>query len=1024
MQFQRSSGDNEVKFKITHCRQQRRRGNARDLTVERTVPSSSGLDYNDLAVERTAPTGSEEVQHEADGQLEECEIQNARIKGLSCALEAHGHRIVMYPENDGNCVASSLAGIHNLDIEIVKQKIGQQQWPSLSSLKPLLADNGVLPTPTVVFEYRQWKWKWHFIQENTQERLSDLSLGGQAMGIAVIADSGCKRSRNRAHAFVFEQLKQKERSDPPREVCLPVEKTKQIVVKTPVVQNQINEGVVTTKVSQDLETIEVDGFKIPKSIIYAVRCRSAGQILDEWYLESLKAEIRRLLLESKIKDINGIHEKFWIILKDTYVQQIRCQPQREELAIMNSTRYWLKFKRVTLSTYINYFNRIPSDHWVMPNIGRFIQFSMICALGSLTVKNPSFIPRSLMRIVTTPLVIKAVSVGFAFGLYCKVASFVSKIYHVATDDDVLVGGCDCMTKSIAVDCSMCRIVGQNCRCGNPKWNYTDRFCSACLYPANTLTSHVIQNQVCELTTRATLIPLPRCVTLSVEPVTPVGKTMRADAKIEQYKPARQCQRSNRRGLHLVSWATARSMPIRTRVTTDAMESALKYRALSDVPKPDPHEWEKLITFWRSGMEHEVFGELPDLKCIAYKDWNRRFPPRRQKQHDDGKQLYAIQGGKIYPRQYRTKAFVKVEKLLKGARFGPEAYVPRPIQGFEEIVNVNIGPFMFSVTLWLKRVLSFGSRVVFASGMNAEKMGKIFDGIPSGYSWMMDDFSQYDSTEGEECFQFFYDFCMRIGMKKYPNVAECLAEQFKTHGTTRQGHRYSVPYTMKSGAANTSCQNSLMNIISHLYCLHKQNRGVSLIYLIDNLHIVVNGDDNVLAVSKNISLDIQQLKEDMKLLGFVAKPEVCTKHTFTFCGMRPWPTHTGIVMGPDFERHAPKIGWALDKPQDPDSWMSGVLNGYWNTSQHVPFFRHLIRSLKKLYPGEEKSNLGSAKDQVLAIHQPHDVCDETWQMCFEVYGITKDMEEQFGKDLEQVRCRTGILTHPALRVLLPEPGVAP
>ncbi len=985
----------------------------------------------DLAVERTAPTKPEEVWNMRVGG-------HASIEGLEKALRPLGFEIIYNPPNDGYCVRRSVAVFHSCSFEDTLEVFGKNRNPKVRDFKQFLL-SGRFATPTVHFGYTKGKWGWTLLDTTQWHGLVDLDFdGAEILGIVSAVQYGNRRTSDMAHCVVIRKSKGKEKGDifagltdvPSSSASHTVSKqcanvsTVQLVkpLNVPVKDiDKLSEVSFKSKDSIKEDSFEiVNGEKVPSSIVYALRCRTAGMVIDEWSIASVREETKRLFLELKTKVPHGIQRKIWAAQTDALVdEQLRAQPQRELFVRAISTRRWLKLQpcvwRSWISTldHINYYNRVHTEHWnyVQP---KFIGFAAVMFGIWITKQYPKVLTWTLwttLRWLPT-LVCRATFVFGAYCLYNKLLTWVC----MSREDSIRVGGCDCHTKSIAVDCSLCRVIGPNCRCGRPKWNFKDRFCSVCSQPANPLVPHVVANEVCEISSSKVILPLPRCVTFSVDPIPPI-KQMRKDAKLEMYKPARQCQRSNRRGLHLVGWATARAMPLRTQVTVRAMETALKCRALAEVPQPSATEWHFLRKFWDEA-EPVVFGELPDLKAIKYDLWNKRFPARRQRQHDEGRSLLTIQGGIIHPRQFRTKAFVKVEKLLKGARFGPESYAPRPIQGFEEIVNVCLGPFMYGLTLWLKRRLK--ARVVYASGMNSEQMGKVFHAIPDSHIWMMDDFSQYDSTEGEECFKFFYDFCSRLGIGKYPMAAKCLKQQFETQGTTRQGHRYSVPYTMKSGAANTSCQNSLMNIVSHLYCIHKQNRYMPIVELLDKVHVVVNGDDNVLAVDPSLNLSLSELKQDMSMLGFVAKPFPCNKHTFTFCGMRPWPVVGGIVMGPDFERHVPKLGWALDKPEDPDAWLSGVLNGYWDTSQHVPFLRHVIRRLKVLYPGEHRSSLGSVKDHMFKIQKGYMTCDETWVMCQEVYGVTKEMEEQFGRDLDRVWEPTGMLVHPALRVLIPGP----
>jgi len=574
--------------------------------------------------------------------------------------------------------------------------------------------------------------------------------------------------------------------------------------------------------------------------------------------------------------------------------------------------------------------------------------------------------------------------------------------------------CQCTKKGVNSSCGVCYKADRMCECGLPKWSTLEKTCRLCIAGLRgTLHSFVAMNHGaashCNLVASA-----PRFVTLSVDPYCEF-KRLKPGAEIKNGDTSGSQQRVSWRGLFVVAWVFLQCMPLRTNPTYGAMYLALRNRACADTPPPSKMQWKRVMQFWKENKSRilgKKNGKIPKVHPTPFDVWNCRFPARRQKEHTAAWHGYLHGRWHLDKTKLLNKAHVKIEKLLKVTPDGPEDFAPRCIQAFTSEANVLLGPFAHAVSAYVKKRLASGS-LLFGAGMNAEVMGAAFASIPDDYVCMEDDFSLYDSTEGEEAFKLFFQIMDDFGIRRYSDVRKVLHAQLKTYGTTRQGLRYSVPATMKSGSSTTSLQNSLLNLITHLFVVCEIT-GKTCAEVLEHVKIIVNGDDNVLAYPQSWKgLTPTRIKQEFEVLGLVAKPVRKTKRTVVFCASRPWPVKGGgCVMGPDFARHAGKIGLSLLDPGDADAWMGGVLKGYKNVSLHVPFWRALWLSLTAKYPtGSER--LPQHRHQLA--EKSYETCQATWDMVSEVYGLTAADEAELFALFESLP-RTALVSHPALAVL--------
>lgn len=294
--------------------------------------------------------------------------------------------------------------------------------------------------------------------------------------------------------------------------------------------------------------------------------------------------------------------------------------------------------------------------------------------------------------------------------------------------------------------------------------------------------------------------------------------------------------------------------------------------------------------------------------------------------------------------------------------GVEPYVPRLIQAFHPIANLMYNAFILSIHNFFK--LWWRGPICYAAGLNAITMGAWFAELSNGshnygdydaqWDLFENDFSVYDSTQSDRTHRLMISICDRLGLR-FDLLARSCKKMMSTtgRGATRYRQRYQTPRQMvgmSSGAGDTTTQNTIINVLSHFYVVHKQH-GLSWVEFTSSVRMIAMGDDNVLAIRKHLPLDTQRAVNDFAELGFVAKLKQVDFVNVRFCGSRPTPAivdgkHT-LVMCQTLGRLGPKLAVSCFPQPDYSGWLGSNARAVWPIQQCTPGFSGLLAPFMEL-----------------------------------------------------------------------------
>jgi hypothetical protein len=222
---------------------------------------------------------------------------------------------------------------------------------------------------------------------------------------------------------------------------------------------------------------------------------------------------------------------------------------------------------------------------------------------------------------------------------------------------------------------------------------------------------------------------------------------------------------------------------------------------------------------------------------------------------------------------------------------------------------------------------------------------------SGVDYIMieDDFSAYDSTQGEGAhnleMKFYNDILEKTSLdanlKK--NIRVTLNNQNHTNGVGRC-YKYSVPFTRKSGDQNTSVGNTTINFFVHYSAIQEWNlrHDKKLGGRVNDFKMLGLGDDNLMAVA--IHKDWLQ-----EFMGFVEKfiqdlglkPKLACNVFPSYCSSYFMPVvlrdgSDSYVLAPAATKALTKMGWTLNSV----SRKVGTTNRIWGNLHGIAAFKHL------------------------------------------------------------------------------------
>jgi len=255
------------------------------------------------------------------------------------------------------------------------------------------------------------------------------------------------------------------------------------------------------------------------------------------------------------------------------------------------------------------------------------------------------------------------------------------------------------------------------------------------------------------------------------------------------------------------------------------------------------------------------------------------------------------------------------------------------------------PYLLALSIWVKRFAKLFAEMyrpfvdresyfIYGGGMNAEAMGVLFTealwryGVPA---FIEIDYTRFDRCVGVSALE--YEFATYRACGVPDTWLRLLRLQLSTVGSHRKHKiQYSVPGTRKSGTANTSIGNTIINF------------GMARHYMelcgITRYTMFAMGDDNLIILNK---ADLPKnmcglIVGEAAKFGFQAKPLVRDFYlSATFCSGRFWPVAGGgHVFGPKIMRILGKSFYQnADSHVDPRRYRELVEQSLYCNVGHVP-----------------------------------------------------------------------------------------
>lgn len=419
--------------------------------------------------------------------------------------------------------------------------------------------------------------------------------------------------------------------------------------------------------------------------------------------------------------------------------------------------------------------------------------------------------------------------------------------------------------------------------------------------------------------------------------------------------------------------------------------AIKARVLKATPVVDEQEM-NLFVAWVKDNYRKLFPNLRKSRPVDIDIYlkNSNASPNVKRIIRDAHKALRDAGYSHYSNLTRNelykftkrKAFVKVENALYDSPLGRLHKAPRLIQGASPEFVALVGPMFMAIQAQIKKSWSSQNSVWFSSGANARNLADYIT-APAGMSWFENDVSAYDASIGVELCELELFLAKKMGAT--PVVLQLMKANISTHGVTSTGVKYSCKGTRKSGDPYTSCFNSVLNGLMHLYAVCKT--GVPIHDLQKHVRMLVQGDDNLMRHSPSIKPDWGVLLR----LGFKCEniyrsgPEKAE-----FCSSRLYPVDDGYCFGPKLGRLLNKVLVFNNPPLNvaPESLARGVAIGLLQVATYVPLVQVFCERLLALTVGFAAHFLHIGEWQMK--HSPQRMCVDTTRFTDDTYGLQKQL----------------------------------
>jgi len=271
----------------------------------------------------------------------------------------------------------------------------------------------------------------------------------------------------------------------------------------------------------------------------------------------------------------------------------------------------------------------------------------------------------------------------------------------------------------------------------------------------------------------------------------------------------------------------------------------------------------------------------------------------------------------------------------------EPHSTRAIQHLTPLANCLTGPAVQSMYGAMKKRLGLSSSMTLGSGYNATEIGVWMTNVPADWVFVEADASKYDGHQNASWFNMLANI---LGSMRHAPwwVREAVLAQRDSPTKLRDGTRFKVDGTMKSGSTFTTLLNSLVNI--GILWLASRLAGIPE----ECCKFIVAGDDSVFAHDPRYDA-APFIREAGRLLGHELKVKVETLSRVKFLSSYFSPiveeqTRCGPTMyklTPEPGRMLTKFGWSLDFQPSPQRWLKECSQAAAAVYSGVPGFENIF-----------------------------------------------------------------------------------
>lgn len=360
---------------------------------------------------------------------------------------------------------------------------------------------------------------------------------------------------------------------------------------------------------------------------------------------------------------------------------------------------------------------------------------------------------------------------------------------------------------------------------------------------------------------------------------------------------------------------------------------------------------KILTINSPSAELKYYIKHKTLPPITRDDvvsWIESFEPSKRARKykaldliDFG--LYDLTEAKLFEWQ----SLVKIQKEHELGSSGPSN--PRLIQPCNEVINCLISVFGSKMQRLVEEVFSQKNAkkfdFIFAAGCNATDIKKIFNRLAGllerGGVVGEGDFSFYDRSQNPSMHAIMIEIYRMFGMSE--ELLMIRSKQVKAVTKTQHGIKIEQNGTLRSGAFDTCFFNSIINYLSHVWCIA---RSLTLTpeQVVQKLLIVLMGDDNLFHFyRKPLALD-----KALRDLGLTTKMKFYTDISLvTFLNLFPILVDGEWNVSLKPGRILSRLSVAVDEQRHMSEYLARIAQGMNECGKNTPLLRILFPELFRM-----------------------------------------------------------------------------